>query len=404
MKKVLLSILFLSLWIFPIHALELNINSQNAILYNLDEAKILYEKNAEEQIAVASLTKLMTAIVVAENSKSLDEKVILLASDFKGLDEANASQAGFHFGQIVTIRDLLYGLLLPSGADAAQALTRHIAGSKAEFVRLMNEKVVSLGLRNTHFMNATGLDEENHYSTVKDMAVIFQYALQNPALKVILQSSTYTMSDHSFTVFSTIDKNIKRYHLSLDYILGGKTGTTNNAGLCLATIASKNGTNYMLVTARAPYPASQPYAFLDARTIYDYFIHHFKKQIVMEKGDLLCSLQTEFSKEKSLAFYAEETIQKYLPISFQKSDVYLQYEGVKKVSYRSKKGTKLGTIKVIYQEEVLDTLDIVLDQKLHFSMIQYIKAHLLAIMLILFVVFIGFILFQKIKKENLCKK
>ena len=312
MKKYLWTFFFLfCFWITPVQAVELEISSKNALLYNLDEQKVLYEKNADESIAIASLTKIMTSVIAVENIKSLDEKVILLHQDFEGLEEANASVAGFKYGQIVTYRDLLYGLLLPSGADAAQALTRTIAGGRKNFVSLMNEKASLLGMTHTHFVNETGLDEEGQYSTLEDVAILFHYALKNPILKEILQSDTYTISDGSIQMTSTIAKNIKRYHLNLDYILGGKTGTTYDAGLCLASIASKNGTNYMLITARAPYPANSPYHFLDAKIIYDYFIEHFQNQVVIGVGDEILSLKTKYAKEKEIKFYAKENIQKY---------------------------------------------------------------------------------------------
>lgn len=378
MKKKLLYLLIplICLWLIPIHALEFDIYSKNALLYNLDENKVLYEKNADETIAIASLTKIMTAIVAIENIESLDEKVILIAKDFEGLEEANASVAGFSFGQVVTYRDLLYGLLLPSGADAAQTLTRNIAGGRENFVKLMNEKAKELGLESTHFSNETGLDEQDHYSTLQDVAVLFQYAIQNPELKKILQSKTYTMSDGSFTVSSTIAKNIKRYNLSLDYILGGKTGTTNRAGLCLASIASANGTNYMLITAGAPYPAKAPYNFYDAKMIYDYFIDHFENKNVMEKGEVILSLQTKYAKEESVKFLADETIQKYMPKEFTKDDLTYSYDGLEVIQPNIKEGTKLGVLKISYEGEVLLNIDIILTSQLHLDLFKYLIDHI----------------------------
>lgn len=393
----------------PIYALELDIYSKNALLYNLDENKVLYEKNANEQISIASLTKIMTAIVALENIQSLDEKVVMLRQDFLGLEEANASVAGFQFGQIVTYRDLLYGLLLPSGADAAQALTRNVAGTKEKFVQMMNDKAEELNLIDTHFANETGLDEENHYSTLTDVATIFQYALRNSELKSILQTGTYTMSDGSFTVASTIEKNIKKYKLTMDYILGGKTGTTNQAGLCLASIAYENGTNYMLITARAPYPAKGPYHLYDAKTIYDYFIEHYENKVVVEQDNHLLTLNTKYAKEDKIEFYAEKEIQKYLSNDYQKEDIIFQYKGLHVITPKMKKGTKLGIIDIIYHDEVLATIDIILNQKVHFSLFKYIKTNIFIVVIVLLLLIILFfikrILKNKIKKGwNLYKK
>ena len=177
--RVVLVILTLYLGVSNVKAVDFNIHSKNAILYNLDENTILYEKASQEKVSIASMTKIMTAIVAMEHINDLDEKITLTNEDFYGLEEANASVAGFEVGQRVTYRDLLYGLLLPSGADAAQALTRNVAGGRVNFINLMNEKAMDLGLKNTHFVNETGLDEEEHYSTVEEVAIIFQYALRN---------------------------------------------------------------------------------------------------------------------------------------------------------------------------------------------------------------------------------
>lgn len=402
MKKKLLYIMFslVCFWIIPIRALELELYSKNALLYNLDENKVLYEKNAREPIAIASLTKIMTAIVAIENIESLDEKVILTSKDFEGLVEANASVAGFSFGQIVTYRDLLHGLLLPSGADAAQALTRNIAGNKENFVKMMNEKAKELGLVNTHFSNATGLDEKNHYSTLEDVAVIFQYALQNGELAKILQSKNYTMSDGSFTVSSTIFKNIKRYNLALNYILGGKTGTTNDAGLCLASIAYENGTNYMLITAGAPYPAKEPYHFYDTKTIYDYFIEHFENKSIVDKGETVLSLKTRYAKEDVINFFAEKSVQKYMPKEFSKDDLTYYYNGTDIISPNIKVGTNLGILEIRYSGKVLAQIDIVLVNQPHFDILKYLEAHIVIVIFVVCVSIIITIIFWKNRKRN----
>ena len=138
MKKILSLIIIFILFIGKINALELNISSESAILYNLDSGEVLYEKNSDEVRQIASLTKIMTALVTIENVDNLDKQVILTKEDFAGLIEANAVQAGFTNGEVVTYKDLLYGLLLPSGADAAKAIARNVGGSEENFINKMN--------------------------------------------------------------------------------------------------------------------------------------------------------------------------------------------------------------------------------------------------------------------------
>ena len=193
MKKIkILILLFIMFFTINVESIEFNLNSNHAILYNLNDGTVLYEKNSKDRTSIASMTKIMTAIVAIENINNLDEKVKLTYDDFRGLVEANASVAGFRSGEEVTYRDLLYGLMLPSGADAAQALTRLVAGNIDNYMNMMNQKAVELGLLNTHFVNPTGLDVENHYSTVEDVATLFQYAIKNETFLEIIKTKNYT--------------------------------------------------------------------------------------------------------------------------------------------------------------------------------------------------------------------
>lgn len=378
MKKywaILLVTLSLIFEIPNVKAIEFDLNSKNAILYNLDENTVLYEKDSKEQISIASMTKIMTAIVALENIENLDEKVTLTKADFYGLEEANASVAGFKVGQRLTYRDLLYGLLLPSGADAAQALTRTVAGGRNNFIKMMNEKAEYLGLQNTHFMNETGLDEEGHYSTVEEVAIIFQYALKNEEFKTIITSSSYTMSDNSLTIYSTIDKYKRRYGIKMDYLEGGKTGTTYDAGLCLASIATENDVHYLLITARAPYNEG-PKNLYDAKTVYEYFMNHYENKIVIGENEKILTLDTLYTKEEHVSFYANKQVKKYLSNDFKKDDLKFEYNGIKTVTSKEKVGTKLGTLTIKYQDEIFYEQDIILKEPLSFDFMKYLKAHI----------------------------
>lgn len=401
MKKSYIFVVFFFFFLFitSAFAIEFNLKSNHVLLINLDEQKILYEQNANEKTSIASLTKIMTAIVALENIESLDDKVVLIPSDFQGLQEANAAVAGFFVGETVTYRDLLYGLMLPSGADAAQALTRLIAGNRENFVLKMNEKAKELGLNNTNFVNETGLDIDNHYSSLKDVAKIFQYALQNEDFKKIISSSSYILSNNSKTLQSTVFKNLKKNNLEMDYMIGGKTGTTENAGLCLTSIANYNNTNYMLITTGAPQENNNPYNFLDAKTIYDYYISNYATQTILEKGNVVLTLDTIYAKEEQVAFQMPESISLYLQKDFQKENIQYEYLGVKEIKYDTPLNTKLGTLKIIVENETIKTLDIVLLEQLHFDFINYLKCN--PIFIILFIVLLIVLLsFLKIKKKK----
>ena len=282
MKRISIWTIILLCILLPIniYALDFDIYSKNVILYNTKENKVVYEKNSKEKISIASLTKITTGIVAIENIKDLDEKVTITNDDFKGLYEANAALAGFRVGEEVTYRDLLYGLMLPSGAEAARALERNVAGSEEAFIKLMNNKAKELKLENTHYANPTGLDDPNHYSTANDVLTVFKYALSNKDFKEIVTAKKYTTSDKSITFRSTLSK---LSGLDMDYVLGGKTGTTEDAGLCLATLANYDDTDFILVTAKAEYSRTSPRNFLDQKEIYEYVRDNYDYMEVDEK-------------------------------------------------------------------------------------------------------------------------
>lgn len=251
------------------------LNSPNAILVRLKDNTILMQQNSEEKIYPASLTKIMTAIVAIENIPDLKEEIELTHYTFDGLYSANASMAGFQAGESVRAIDLLYGALLPSGAEACIGLADEIAGSEKDFVRMMNKKVADLGMDNTHFENVTGLHHESHYTTVKDMAVLLSYALQNDTFQGIFTSSRYSTqptNKHTdgITFYSTMFEKLSDLSIIGGKILGGKTGYTNEAGLCLASLAKVGDQEYVLVTAGAKGDNySEQFNITDAIAVYN---------------------------------------------------------------------------------------------------------------------------------------
>lgn len=252
-----------------------NINSPYGILMDAKSGKILAKHNEKEKIYPASLTKIMTAILVIENKENLGEKIILPEQIFNSLYLQNASMAGFQPNEEVTVKDLLYGILLPSGAECCMALVDAVAGSESSFVDLMNQKAKDLGMENTHFCNSTGLHEDNHYSTTEDIAILLEYALQNEIFKTIFCSRRYSvppsnLHPEGFTMCSTMFGNMDNIEVTGGNLMGGKTGYTKEAGQCLASLADINGGEYILVTAKAQGThQTQQYHILDAINIYD---------------------------------------------------------------------------------------------------------------------------------------
>ena len=260
---------------FSVSTFSDKLNSSNAILIRLTDNTMLMQKNSEEKIYPASLTKMMTAIVAIENLPDLKKEIKLTNSTFQGLYEADASMAGFKPGEHVRAIDLLYGVMLPSGAEASIGLVDQIAGSEENFVKIMNQKAAELGMENTHFENVTGLHDENHYTTVKDMAILLSYALENDSFREVFTSSRHSTPPTNkhpdgITFYSTMFEKIQNENVIDGEILGGKTGYTDKAGLCLASLAKVGEQEYILISAGAKGDHhSEQYNITDALTVYN---------------------------------------------------------------------------------------------------------------------------------------
>ncbi len=395
--KYLKYLVFLIIFI-PLNIKALEINSNHAILYNMNDDSIIFEKNADERTYIASLTKIMTTIVAIENIEDVNEYVEVPYEALDGLIEANASVAGFRVGQRVTYLDLLYGVLLPSGADATKTLAYYIAGNEDNFVKLMNDKAISLGLTNTHFANTSGLDTDNHYSTVKEISIILKYALQNPLFKEIYTANSYTTSDGSLTFRSVFSNYLTRYDLTNNYIYGSKTGFTTKAGYCLSSIANYDGVEYLLITTEADGESDQPLHIMDALMLYDYYTSNYHYLDIVTPSDTIVTLDTKNSKEQQLEIKATETISKYLEKSIDKDDFEYRYNGLEKLDYFTKKG-EIGTIDIFLNDEIIETIPVIYSGSLTFSIISFLTDNILIVLIIIIL-----ILIIRLKKKLKLKK
>lgn len=219
-----------------------DISSQNAIMIDLASNEVLMTKDGDARIYPASMTKIMTLIVAYENASSLEDTFEMTAEIVDALYVENATVAGFLPGEKVRLDDLMYGLILPSGGDCAVALAVHTAGSEAAFAELMNKKAAEIGLKNTHFVNPSGLHDPEQYSTCHEIAMILEYAIKDDVMRKIL--STYEYTTHStpehpegVALRSTMLERMYGDEAPGMFMVGGKTGYTNEAKNCLASFA-----------------------------------------------------------------------------------------------------------------------------------------------------------------------
>ena len=221
------------------NAEEMELNSRIALIYDRASGRIMYEKNGNKQTPMASTTKIMTAIVVLENTNLKD--TVTITSKAAG---TGGSRLGLKKNDKITVNDLLYGLLLRSGNDAAVALAIHVGGSIEEFAQMMNDKAKEMGLTNSHFVVPHGLDNEGHYTTAYELAKMADYALNIAKFKEIVSCKTATIYINGY------EKNINNTNQllgSVSGVYGVKTGFTNGAGRCLVTACKRNDLDIITV-------------------------------------------------------------------------------------------------------------------------------------------------------------
>mgnify|MGYP004672762507 CR=1 FL=1 len=365
-KSIVFKVIFLLILFFNIHivyAQEFNITSKNVILYNMNEEKVLYQLKDDEKVQIASLTKIMTTIVAIENEKSLDEKVTITKEMLKGIEEY--TQVGFKVGDTPTVKDLLYGSMLPSGADAVNALAISTSGSITKFVELMNEKAKQLNLTNTHFDNPVGMDSKDNYSSAKDMAKLLIYSLKNKTFKEVFTAREYKIESINKTVKTTLIGYSRSYGLDVSQMTGAKSGFTDGAGLCLASTATIDDVNYLLITLGAN-TKSRSNAVKDSLEIYDYYSTNYSYQTILKKDQKIKTIPIKWGHEKEYNITSTDDLSLYLSNDIRKNRIKYTYSGIEEINYKIKKGSKLGTIKITYEKEELASYDVYLNKELKF--------------------------------------
>lgn len=251
------------------------VSANNAVLIEQSTGRVLFEKDAHSQESIASITKIMTAIIAIESGK-MKEKVTVSREAIY----TEGSSIYLEQGEKMTLEDLVYGLMLRSGNDAAVAIAEHVGGSLDGFVYLMNEKAKWLGMENTHFDNPHGLDSDNHYSSAYDMAILTQYAMNNEKYREISGTTSYKTDGRTY---SWINKNklLTQYY---EYCTGGKTGFTKKTGRTLVSTASKDGMDLIAVTLNAPDD------WKDHMSLYEWGFENFDMKTLTDKGEVKFNL------------------------------------------------------------------------------------------------------------------
>ena len=269
MKKLLMFLILL----IPFTVGAIDTSARSAILMDMDSNRILYEENIHEKRSVASISKIMTAVVAIESGK-LDD-VVVIGEEIKS---SYGSGIYIKVGEEMTLKDLVYGLMLRSGNDAALAIAKYVGGTVQDFVKMMNDKAKEIGMRNTDFNNPSGLDqEEGNYSTAYDMAILTSYAMKLEDYKTITSTKKYTLTTNK-NVYSWINKN--KVLSIYKYTTGGKTGFTEIAKRTLVSTATKENTNLVVVTL------NDGNDWQDHQNLFEYGFSNYTNLKILEKGNI----------------------------------------------------------------------------------------------------------------------
>lgn len=343
---------------------EPNLNSRYALVLDRDSKAVLYSKDADKRVPMASTTKIMTAIVLLENlgvnnDLTLDTQIEVC----KEAGAINGSRLGLKKGDKVTINDLLYGLMLCSGNDAAIQIAVSIGGSVEGFADLMNKKAEELGLKDSHFVTPHGLDMPEHYTTAYELALIADYALNIEKISEVVKTKTYTVAinGNSKTISNT--NELLGY---LNGVNGVKTGFTNGAGRCLVTSVSRNGFNIITVVLGAD---TKKIRTKDSISLIEYTYSNYElvdlEKIVQQKFDIWRTINENSiyvykGKKNKLTTKIEDYKYKIYPVKKDKvKDIKVEVENMQ-MNFEAPviKNKKIGDLVISISEEEIMRIDI----------------------------------------------
>ncbi len=337
------------------------LNSRRCVIFDRTSKTVMYGKNEELRSAMASTTKIMTATIALENGNLQDEVTI----DRKAAG-TGGSRLGLKRGDKITLNDLLYGLMLRSGNDAAVAIAEHIGGSVEGFAELMNQKATELGLKNTHFVTPHGLDSSEHYTTALELAKLTDYSLKNEKFAKIVatKSTTITINGNPRQLFNT-----NELLGVLNGVIGVKTGFTNGAGRCLVTETKRGDTDIIVVVLGADTKKDRT---KDSIKLIEYAFSNFTKVNIKEKAIEEFENWERINRNRILIIKGQkdrisldigkintETI----PVK-ETDKLEITINTINQLEAPVEKNTKVGTIIIKLNDNIIDSIDIVCGEKI----------------------------------------
>ena len=326
--------------VLPKASISASSSAGSAFVFDADSGRVFYSKNADAKRAMASTTKIATAITVIDNCKDLDAEVKI---DKRAVGIEGTS-IYLREGEVLTVRELLYGLMLRSGNDAAVALAIYTAGSVDEFATLMNKTAEKAGAENTNFANPHGLDNENHYTTARDLAKITAYALNNEDFAQIVSTKNIKIPSKEEGYRFLSNKN--RLLSSLEGCIGVKTGYTSKAGRCLVSAAERDGLRVVCVVLNCGPMFEESAAMINA--VYQ----KYKSYEILEPYKFVADIPLGNGETPTVQVYSKKGLT--LPLTEEEySKITTEYDLPEILSAPVKSGQVVGEVKVYYDKHLI---------------------------------------------------
>jgi len=425
--KLVISLFIMAMYISNIYATTIpSLYCKNAILIDNDSGKVLYENGQNARVYPASTTKVLTAILALENLDLNSSTVVTeTAIDLP----YGSSNAALKHGEVMSIKDLLYALMLQSGNDAANVLAEAVSGSIDKFVVLMNEKLSELGCNNSHFANAHGYHDDNHYTTPSDMMKILSYAIKNEKFVEIFSTASYTIEPTNKTntqrkyqntnrlMLTKEDSYLSRYY---EYCIGGKTGYTDEAGRTLVAYSKKGDKNLILGVFNSNPSGITDLRYTDAINLFEYGFNNFEKTQLLDESNYSFSYTDNDKKlvynysmaEDVFALSNAEETSEPLVVNYSVNINYIKLEQYD-ITSENYKNQVVGSIKMSFRQNASTydkEFDLILDDisELPATTSEHISNILNKILIIFVIIFVLFILLKILttlsKKKNRLNK
>ncbi len=347
---------------------EPDIYGEAAILIDADSGRILYEKNADKKVYPASTTKIMTGIIILENYADRLDEVVTAGEVVNSIIGTGASHIGIRVGEELTVEQLLCAVLVASANEACDVLAEHMCGNVEVFVELMNKKAEELGMENTHFANAHGFHDANHYTTAKDMAIITKYAMQNEKFREIVKMPTYFIpktnkynyGDGTRNLSNTSDLIKQGNSNYYKYATGVKTGYTSEAGNCLVASATKESTktstktemNLIATTFNSQTENGYSGKYTDVKNMFEYGFENYSIVSISVPNKEVGEVSVKYGKDfDSVIAVTREEIKSLLPNDINiENDIKRTYTYKENLKAPIKKGDVVGSVEYVYTD------------------------------------------------------